>query len=327
MRGAKETDRWTLRPGDLPAVRAPFLEGLEQNAVYRHLIHQHRRYRAQRLTMMVTYLGVWLALGPLYGHFILGADVLPALTRTAGLLIVLAIGIMNIYVLAGIEGYETNGWLKGRFFDVIESGIPAREIARGIIGKTVSHYPPHIVYPALLGTPFLLLTLMLGLPLGPMTVLYIWFLLLGVFGAFLLAGAFPWLAYLTTPGTLLWYHGVRRSYERRLAEQQGRRSSILMDLLRTTAFLAISVSSVVAPLVGFLMLGAVVNARLTHTWNRPDEHFTMVLVGFTIFAVLGLMCGAAIGWTARRLAPWFLSRLEREIETLFRIRGDVLFGG
>jgi hypothetical protein len=327
MKKAGEIDRWTLRPGDLPAVKAPHLEGLEHNAVYRHLIHHHRRNRIRRLTMMASYLGLWLALGPLYGHFILGADFAISLMRTAALLIVLSVGILSVYVLAGIEGYETNGWLKGRFFDLIESGVPASEIVRGIVGKTVSHYPKAVVYPALLIAALVLLVLMLDVPFGPLTVLYLWFLQLGVFGSFLLLGALPSLAYLTLPGTLLWYYGVRRSYERRLAEQEGRPPSMLMAFARTTVFLAVSIGSVMGPLFGYLLAGAMLNARLTHMWNRPSEQFALVCAGFGAFALAGLVCGLGIGWTAKRLGPRLLRGLEREIERLFRIRGDVLFGG
>jgi hypothetical protein len=327
LKSADKDDRWTLRPGDLPTVAAPHLADLENNAVYRHLIHHHRSHRRQRLTLIVVYLGIWLVVGALYGHFILGADLGVSLSRTTSLLIVLSIGIMNIYILAGIEGYETNGWLKGRFFDLIESGMPAREIAQGIIGKTVSHYPLRAIYPALIAGPLALLVSMLGLPFGPATLMYIWFLMLGVFGAFVLLGALPSLGYLTIPGTLLWYHGVRRSYERRLAELRGRPPSMVMAFLRTVVFLAVSVSSAVVPLLGFLFVGAYLNVHLAHTWYRPDEQLMLVCGGFGLFAMAGLLCGVILGMLSRRLGPFFLGKLEREIDRLFRIRGDVLFGG
>lgn len=322
-------DRWTLRPGDLPArpaADAPHLQGLEHNAVYRHLIHAHRRHRRQRVFLMAAYLGSWMALGPLYGHFVLGADLMPAIIRTAALLVVLSIGIGNIYVFAGIEGYETNGWLKNRFFDVIATGIPASEIMQGILGKTVSHYPPALVRGVLVLASLALLGLIFQVPVAATTVLFIWLLFLGVFGAFQLIGVLPYLAYITIPGTWLWYRGVRRSYEQRLAERQGRRPSPVMALLGLMLFLTVSISTVLGPILGYLYAGFLLTSRLNLPWAA--EHQAELLGAmYVVYALAGVLSGSFWGWLARRTTPARLGRLEAELDRLFKIRGDVLFGG
>lgn len=323
-----ERDLWSLRPGDLPRVpfdAAPHLQGLEHNAVYRYLIHAHRRHRRERLLLVASYFGVWLALGPLYGHFVLGAPLGDAFARTAALLLVLSIAIGNVYIFAGIEGYETNGWLKSRFFDVIASGIPGREIARGILGKTVSHYPPALVRTVLPAAAFGLLAIALTVPMRETTVLFIGLLYLGIFGAFQLLGAESMLAWVTIPGTLLWYRGVRRSYEERLAELQGRPRSALSSFLRLMLFLLVSVSVVLVPLLAYLYAGLLMIPRLGLPWSEPRRIATLAL-GFGVYAIAGFVSGRFWGWRAKRSAPVRLTRLEGELDRLFRIRGDVLFG-
>lgn len=321
-------DLWSLRPGDLPtaAREAPHLRGLEDNAVYRYLIHSHRRHRRERLLLVAVYFAMWLVLGPLYGHYVLGADLLAALSRTAGVLLVLSVGIANVYIFAGIEGYETNGWLKRRFFDVIAAGVPAGEIARGILGKTVSHYPPALVRPLLLGASAGLVAIAMTMPVRESTVLFIWLLFLGIFGAFQLLGAEAMLAWVTIPGTLLWYRGVRRSYEERLAELQGRPRSFLKSVFRLTVFLFVTVSVVLVPVLVYLYAGVAMIPRLGLPWSEPRRMATLA-AGFVVFAVSGFVCGRLWGWLAKRSAEGRVKKLESELDRLFRIRGDVLFGG
>lgn len=320
---------WTLRPTDLPpppVASAPHLQGLEENVIFRHLVYSHRRYRNQRLVLVVSYLGSWLLVGPLYGHFVLGADLAVSFVRTAALLLVLTIGIANIYVFAGIEGYETNGWLKNRFFDVITSGVTAEEILRGILGKTATHYPPVAVRGCLIAASAVLLGLVLNVPVQGSTFLFIWLLYLGVFGAFQLLGVFPSLAYITIPGTLLWYRGVRRSYEQRLAEREGQRVNVMGSLARMLLFLTISVAVVMGPISAYLYAGIHVSGVLNLPWSEA-QRLLVLGTAFPVFALTGYLSGRFWGWLARRTAAGRLRRLEAELDRLFKIRGDLLYGG
>lgn len=320
---------WPLRPHDLPPAAvsaAPHLQGLEHNAVYRHLIHAHRRHRSQRLLLVVLYLGSWLLLGPLYGHFILGANLGIAVVRTAAILLVLSITIANLYIFAGIEGYETNGWLKKRFFDLITAGIPAEEMVRGILGKTVSHYPPLLVRTFLMGASLGLLGIALSMPMRESTALFIWLLYLGVFGAYQLLGAQASLAWVTIPGTLLWYRGVRRSYEQRLAEQKGEPGSGWTNLFRVPMFLIICVSVVLVPIFLYLYLGFFLTGNIAFPWSE-EQRVTTLLCAYPAFALVGYLAGKFWGWLARRTSEGRLRKLEAELDRLFKIRGDVLFGG
>lgn len=324
-----DTGLWALRPTDLPpppAASAPHLQGLEENVIFRHLVHSHRRHRNQRIMLVAFYLGSWLLLGPLYGHFVLGAGFGVSLVRTAALLLVLTIGIANIYVFAGIEGYETNGWLKNRFFDVITSGVTADEILRGILGKTATHYPPTLVRGGLIGASLLLLGLILSVPLQSSTVLFVWLLYLGVFGAFQLLGGFSSLAYITIPGTLLWYRGVRRSYEQRLAERDGQNVSVVGSLLRMLVFLTLSVAVVLLPISAYLYAGIVLGGMLNFPWSE-GQRIAILCGAYPVFALAGYLSGRFWGWLARRTAPGRLKRLEAELDRLFSIRGDLLYGG
>ncbi len=326
---ASDPGLWALRPHDLPSaavLAAPHLQGLENNAVYRHLIHAHRRHRSQRLLLVLVYLGSWLLLGPLYGHFILGADLGIAIVRTAAILLVLSIAIANLYIFAGIEGYETNGWLKKRFFDLITAGIPAEEMVRGILGKTVSHYPPRVVRTFLICASFGLLVIALSMPMRESTALFIWLLYLGVFGAFQLLGAFASLAWVTIPGTLLWYRGVRRSYEQRLAEQRGEPTGGWKNLFRVPIFLIICVSVVLIPIFLYLYLGFLLTGTLVFPWSE-EQRVTTLLLAYPAFGLAGYFAGKLWGWLARRSSDGRLRKLEAELDRLFKIRGDVLFGG
>lgn len=324
-----DTGLWALRPSDLPppsVASAPHLQGLEENVIFRHLVYSHRRHRNQRLMLVVSYLGSWLLLGPLYGHFVLGADFILSLVRTAALLLVLTIGIANLYVFAGIEGYETNGWLKNRFFDVITSGVSAGEILRGILGKTATHYPPLLVRSCLTGASLILLGLILNVPFQASTFLFIWMLYLGVFGAFQLLGAYSSLAYITIPGTLLWYRGVRRSYEQRLAEREGQNIGVIRSLLRIVVFLTLCIGVVVLPLAVYLYAGVRIGGGLNLPWSEAQRLFILV-AAFAGFALSGYLSGRFWGWVARKTSDGRLRRLEVELDHLFRMRGDLLYGG
>lgn len=276
--------------------------------------------------MVIGYLGIWLFLGPLYGRFILNGDFLTSFARTASLVLVLTLGIANIYVFAGIEGYETNGWLKSRFFDLISSGVSAEEMVRGIIGKTVSHYPPALVQPLLLGSSIAVLGLIFLVPVTALSLPFIWLLYLGIYGAYQLLGGFSSLAYITIPGTLLWYRGVRRNYEQRLAEQQGEPTGTTRSLIRMIVFLSLSVGVVIGPILVYLYAGIYLSSRVTlplSEWQRIQLFGT----GYVLFAAAGFLVGKILGWNARRSAPTRLKRLEAELDRLFTIRGYVLFGG
>lgn len=327
IKPSSRSDLWSIRAGDLSfsAMAAPHLEDLENNAVYRHLIHSHRRNRRQRIALIAAYLGAWLVLGPFYSYRFLAVPFSVSIVRICALVLVLSIGIANLYVFAGIEGYETNGWLKPRFFDVITSGISARDIVRGILGKTVSHYPPKLIQGGLLLGGSALLMFIFMIPLSISNFLFVWLLYLGVFGAFQLLGAFPSLPFITIPGTWLWYRGVRRSYEERLAQSQGKQPSIVASFGRLIVFLTISVSIVIVPILAYLAAGM----ALTQTLIRWDQAHrpALLVVMFLGFSVFGFLSGKAWGRIARKAAPGRITRLEEEIDRLFRIRGDVLFGG
>jgi len=317
---------WPLRPGDLPDRRLTEitgLAGLEDNAVYRALIFQHHRLRKNRLKLVVGYASAWLLCGTLYFHFILRVRLDLATAYTSGITTVLLITLGNLFLLGGVEGYETNGWLKHYFRDLIQAGTRPAEIARGIVAKTVSHYNLALIRGVLILAGCVLCVAIFYIEKHRGVPLVNWILLGGIFGIFHLASVMNSLSTITIPCILIWYRGVRESYERNL-KVRSRSIAGLLSINRTVIFLASSVCVLFIPPLLYLYVGI---RLLPHFQSVRDggERLAILLAAFSIFAIAGLAAGSFWGVLSRRMYRANFRKLTREIEILFKLRAEYFF--
>lgn len=320
---------WDLAPGDLPAeglIDLPHFDGLAHNAVFRMLVHQNYRFRRGRVGMLAGFALAWAAIVPVYCLWLLGAALDLSFIYAAGLLVVVGLGIGIIYIHAGIEGFETNGALKASFFDIIAAGVPAEDIAKGIWGKTATHYRVGLIRIALAFAAALLLGLVLALDRRAAPPFMGWIFFLGAGAAAHLFGVLRYIGYVTLPGTRLWYRGVRQGYERRLAEHQGSERSFFVSTFRLILFLSISLSVVLVPVALYLLLGTIVLPYYDPAWDEATRSRVLV-AAFSGYLLLGALTSSTVGWWAKRTTEKRFERLVAEIDRLFAIRGEVLFGG
>lgn len=325
-------DTWALRSSDrLDRAYAgqPEFANLENNAIFRVLIHQHHRASSQRKTMLAGYLLGSLVLGFFYCHRLLGLPLNLSLGYGAAFALTIGIILGVLYIQGGIEGYETNARLKPFFLDIISAGIGPEEIARGIWGKTVAHYRRWPLKFALAVGAAADFSLVLYLDRWSGPVLLTWVAMMGCFGAAHLYRIASYLGYATLPGSILWYRGVRRAYERRLAEQHGRERSFLASLFRSLLFLGASFLAVAIPLSGYLYVGWLFSNALAQYWSPQQRIYRSMhwAAAFAAFLVLGNFTGLICGQLSKDFSHRLFARFVNELRILFETRGQVLSGG
>lgn len=325
-RGPASDGLWSMEEKALSlkiGIRNPELQNLENNAVFRILMHQHRRLTRKRKRMVFLYLLSATLFTTFYSIFLFHVEFSRALACGFAITVVLGLLLAVIYIQAGIEGYETNGFLKPFFIDIIMAGIPAVEIARGIWGKTVVNYPRKWLRAGLAVIVCVLFALILLLDRAHTPLLFLWMVYLGIWAATHLFGLLGFIEYVTLPGTLLWYRGVRRGYERRLREIEGAEPSFFAALMRMILFLSISFATVLIPLGIYLLVFALAFSG----WNWPAEINARFVLH--VFVLVNMIAAGAI--TSFLWCKWMqaasknhFDRLTREIDRLFSIRGHVL---
>lgn len=328
--GDKKGELWRLGPEDLPppAQSGPLADAdLENNAVYRLLVHHQRRFRRRRAALVGSYLLGGAAAATIYMNLMLGVARGSSVLYGFGFALVLGVGLGVVFVQAGIEGYETNGDLEPYYADIISTGIAPQEIARAIWAKSIAHYPMRALRWGLAGlTIFLLIAIDFLGRRGTDPFLVIWMLLLGVFGTAHLYQLLRFLPWVTLPGTLLWYGGVRGGYERRLAELEGKPRRPIVLAIQLATFVMASVLVVLTPLVLYIAAGL----ALTRIYNDAAGAGSRGVFVFVVFVVL-FLAGSATGWVwgrwARRTTETRFERFAKEIERLFELRRRVSGGG
>ncbi len=321
---------WPIRPRDLPSKKIlalPEFAELESNPVFRALVFRKRAENKKRIFWIALNFAGWLVGGTIYLAFVMGVSFERALFIVPATIITVMIGIANIYVLAGIEGYETNGALRPFFRDVVESGVDGRVIARGIWGKTVTGYPLGLIAVLLaLGVAVLVYAILYGdrqySSFWAAFSAQIW--ALGIFGAFHLFAALRFLPWVTLPGTWLLLRSVRKSYERNLIERERPPIVPLIRWLRFAIFVIISLGAVI------LAFGTYLNLCAEGAVFRYDRHFAGVInppskILFlcgqaTLFALTGIATGTLWGTWAKVTAPRRFDRLAEEMTRLFDLR-------
>lgn len=315
---------WSLRPRDLPSKKIlalPEFADLESNPVFRALVFRKRAENKKRIFWIaLNFLG-WLVGGTIYLQLVMNVSLERAIVIVPATVVTVMIGIANIYVLAGIEGYETNGALKPFFRDVVESGVDGRAIASGIWGKTVSGYPLGLI--ALLlasGVAVLVYAVLFG-ALGPsahVDALMARFWALGIFGAFHLFAALRFLPWVTLPGTLVLLRSVRQSYERNLNERDRPPIVPLLRWIRFILFVTISLGIVLVP---FALYAGFASAKdlFYHSSNTPVPT-ALFCTTSAFFASTGIVTGTLWGTWAKLTAPRRFERFAEEMARLFDLR-------
>lgn len=320
---------WKLRRDDLPPERVltrAGLRDLEENAVFRLLVHHHHRFGMRRKALVAAYLIGWMASGTLYCRYAFLVDLDLSLLYSFGTMIVMGIMLANIYLQAGIEGYETNGNLKPYFKDIIASGLSGREIALGIWGKTITHYNVGLIRAGLVFVLLILAATIFYFDVRASPLLIHLIVLLGVFMTSHLFRVLSYLESITLPGSALWYSGVRRGYEHRLAELEGAGPGPAISIFRLILFLAISLSVVVVPIGGYLMIGMTLGQHFPSTWDDAPRLALLSSI-VVLFVATGMLTGTLWGRWTRRSAERMFDRLADQIERLFKLRGHVFGEG
>lgn len=309
------------RPG------APHGGDLENNAVFQILSRKRRRLARQRLGLVLGYAAAWVVAVSYYLDTIFGFAPRDATATALTLTLTHLIVMMNLFFAAGIEGYETNGWLKSHFADVIETGIPAEEIALGIFGATTRGYSAGwirlFLFVCALGLAGLQLEFRLHSPEADFFVT--WTALLGLFSAAALASAAGRLRFLTLRGTLRWYKGIRKSYENRLLELESPVAAGLFGSFRFVVFIAASIFVLAAPLAAYYSIGLFVELRFFQPAPADDLRLG-IIAKMALLAILGGgIVGFAWGWVAEISAPRHFARLTAEVRQLFELRRRFIF--
>lgn len=321
---APPASHWPLRPSDLAPEHAalPELHGIEDQAVFRVLVFEAHRRRRVRAAAIFLYGGAWVVLASGYLSGVLGLPPAAAVTCAAALAVgVLAI-VAQLFLFAGIEGYESTLRLLHWSGDLALSRTGPREIATGVWARTFAHRSPRAIARAHAAGVVLLLALGVAIDrVGP--VFEPNWCLAGAAGA-LCAGwaALPDLPSIALPGTLLWTRGVRRGVERRLRGVPPR-----PPLRRAVSWcigIAVGVAILGIP-TAYLMTGTLLRFHYLPWFSAPVTRRLSLLAVLLADAGIGLAVGRAWGIWTRRARPRLLEALERDLGAILEARGELAF--
>lgn len=328
MPTARDNHSWTLGPGDLPPAGEADLDEMREladNAVYRRLIRQGRSRRRARMRMHALTLAGWLLVPWIYVQLLF--PLTPGHAALASLPVSLAVVTLIglLFLIGGIEGYESLRGILGAPVDVALSRITGRDLAAAIHARTFVFHSPALLGTAAGITLAAQFGLMHGIQHAGLPLLLQWVALGGIILASAVLALLRGLDSITLPGTLLWTRGIRRRYVARIAAREAEyggdtelplkgRARRLREVGMELTLLLI-VAAVLAPLGLYWLAGEWLAA--VHP-GRPSH--AVMSAAALIFAAAGWFAGNARVRRTRLRRRRNLEELSRELGELFHLR-------